>query len=268
MNLSLKAPLAIFDLETTGVNVSTDRIIEMAIIKVMPGGEQVEKTYKLNPGIPIPEESSLIHGIYTKDVKDAPTFADVAKEVAKFLEGCDLAGFNVLKFDAPVLIEEFARVDVNFSLQGRKLLDAQKIFFLMEKRTLSAAYQYYCGKTLEGAHGAYADTKATMEVLFSQLEKYRGEKVIDTLGNEIGLLDGTIDSFHKLSTHNMVDLAGRMIYNEDGVEVFNFGKFKNKPVEEILTTQPGFFDWMMKGDFPADTKRKITEIKLRGFNKR
>lgn len=268
MNLHLKAPLAIFDLETTGVNVSTDRIIELAIIKLMPNGEKLEKTIRVNPGIPIPEESSIVHGIYDKDVKTLPTFKDVAKDVLKFLENCDLAGFNVLKFDAPLLIEEFARVDIAFSLQGRKLIDAQKIFHLMEKRTLSAAYEFYCGKTLEGAHGAYADTHATMEVLLAQLQKYRGQKVLDPMGNEIGVIDETIDSVHKLSVHNMVDLAGRMVLNDDGVEVFNFGKYKNKSVEEVLRTEKGFYDWMMKGDFPADTKRKLTEIKLRGFNSR
>jgi DNA polymerase-3 subunit epsilon len=266
MTLHLKNPLAIFDLETTGVNVSSDRIIELAVIKMMPNGEKLEKVMRVNPGIPIPEESSMIHGIYDKDVADAPLFKDVARELVKFLDNCDLAGFNILKFDAPLLIEELDRANVNFSLQGRKLIDAQKIFHLMEKRTLSAAYEFYCNKKLEGAHGAYADTNATMEVILSQMERYQGQKVIDNLGNEIGKIDESLESLHKLSVHNMVDLAGRMVYNDDGVEVFNFGKNKNKSVAEIIKTQQGFYDWMMKGDFPADTKRKLTEIKLRGFN--
>lgn len=268
MQLHLKAPLAIFDLETTGVNVSSDRIIEIAIIKMLPGGGEEQLDMRLNPGIPIPAESSMIHGIYDKDVKDQPTFADVAREVAKFLDKCDLGGFNMLKFDVPVLLEEFDRAGLGFSLQGRKLVDAQKIFFMMEKRTLSAAYEFYCGKSLVDAHSAYADTLATKEVILSQMRKYNGQSVTDALGKVIGELDHSVESMHNISAHKMVDLAGRMILNDDGVEVFNFGKFKNKPVEEVLQKEAGIYDWMMKGDFPVDTKNKLTEIKLRGFGRR
>lgn len=268
MKLHLKNPLAIFDLETTGVSVSNDRIIEMAIIKIHPDGQEEEKVFKVNPVIPIPEESSMIHGIYPKDVKDLPTFKEVARHVAQFLEGCDLAGFNVLKFDAPLLMEEFERAGVDFSIHNRKIVDAQKIFHLMEKRTLSAAYRFYCGKNLEEAHSASADTHATKEVILSQVEMYEGKKVLDALGNDLGIIEQSVDSLHKVSSHKMVDLAGRMVLNDDNVEVFNFGKFKNKPVEEVLKREPGFYDWMMKGDFPIDTKKKLTEIKLRGFNQR
>lgn len=268
MQLHLKAPLAIFDLETTGVNVSSDRIIEIAIIKMLPGGGEEKLDMRLNPEIPIPEESSMIHGIYDKDVKDQPTFADVAREILKFLDKCDLGGFNMLKFDVPVLLAEYERSGLEFSLQGRKLVDAQKIFFMMEKRTLSAAYEFYCGKSLKDAHSAYADTKATMEVILSQMDKYKGQTVKDALGKTIGAIDHSVESMHKISAHKMVDLAGRMILNDDGVEVFNFGKFKNKPVEEVLKKEAGIYDWIMKGDFPVDTKTKLTEIKLRGFGKR
>lgn len=174
----------------------------------------------------------------------------------------------MLKFDVPILLEEFQRCGIDFSLQGRKLVDAQKIFFMMEKRTLSAAYEFYCGKSLEDAHSAYADTKATMEVILSQMERYEGRAVTDALGNDIGKIEQSIESVHKISAHKMVDLAGRMVMNDDGVEVFNFGKFKNKPVEEVLKKEAGIYDWIMKGDFPIDTKNKLTEIKLRSFGRR
>ena len=268
MPLHLKAPLAIFDLETTGVNVSSDRIIEIAIIKMLPGGGEEKLDMRLNPEMPIPADSSMVHGIFDKDVKDQPTFADVAREIVKFLDKCDLGGFNMLKFDVPILLEEFQRCGIDFSLQGRKLVDAQKIFFMMEKRTLSAAYEFYCGKSLEDAHSAYADTKATMEVILSQMERYEGRAVKDALGNDIGKIEQSIESMHKISAHKMVDLAGRMVMNDDGVEVFNFGKFKNKPVEEVLKKEAGIYDWIMKGDFPIDTKNKLTEIKLRSFGRR
>jgi DNA polymerase-3 subunit epsilon len=268
MQLHLKAPLAIFDLETTGVNVSSDRILEIAIIKMLPGGGEEKLDMRLNPEMPIPEESSMIHGIYDKDVENQPTFADVARDVIKFLDKCDLGGFNMLKFDVPVLLAEIERSGLEFSLQGRKFVDAQKIFFMMEKRTLSAAYEFYCGKSLVDAHSAYADTKATMEVILSQMSKYDGKTVTDSLGNTIGAIEHSVESMHTISAHKMVDLAGRMIMNNDGVEVFNFGKFKNRPVEEVLKKEAGIYDWIMKGDFPLDTKNKLTEIKLRGFGRR
>lgn len=266
MYLKLKNPLVFFDLETTGTNISQDRIIEYSFVKVMPDGEVIKNTERVNPERPIPLESSLIHGIYDKDIADKPPFKSVAKELASFLDGCDLSGFNILKFDVPVLVEEFLRADVDFDISKRKLVDAQKIFHMMEKRTLSAAYKFYCGKELVDAHSAEADTLATLEVLDAQVQKYEGELLKDLKGNAIGTIENSVDTIHKLTTDNMVDLAGRFVFNSDNVEVFNFGKHKGKPVEEVLKKEPGYYDWMMKGDFPHDTKRRLTQIKLRSFN--
>ena len=264
-NLQLKNPLAFFDLETTGVNVTQDRIVEIAIIKMMPGGGTEEKTWRVNPERPIPEEVSLIHGIYDKDVKDAPTFKEIAPEVLQFLDKCDLAGFNSIRFDLPVLTEAFLREDMSFDISRRKLVDAQKIFFLMEKRTLSAAYQYYCGEELENAHSAHADALATMKVLLAQVERYQDQPVEDTQGNVVGTIRNDVASLHTVSVANMVDLAGRFVYNEQGVAVMNFGKHKNKPVIDVLNSEPAFYDWMMKGDFSLDTKQKLTEIRLKSL---
>jgi len=267
MKLNLKNPLAFFDLETTGISTIKDRIVEFSIVKVMPDGETKIKTLKINPTIPIPEETSLIHGIYDKDVKDAPTFKSIAKTLAMFLEGADLAGFNILKFDIPLLVEEFIRADIDFDVSNRKLVDAQKIFHMMEKRTLSAAYKFYCGKELIGAHGAEADTLATYEVLKAQVVKYDRQEAVNNLGKKLGTFSNDMKVLHEITNSNMVDLAGRVVKNEKGVEVFNFGKHRLKPVEEIFKREPGYYDWMMKGDFAQDTKRKLTQIKLRGFNK-
>lgn len=268
MQLHLLNPLAVFDLETTGTNISTDRIVELSIVKIMPDGTEEIKTRRINPTIPIPVESSMIHGIYDKDVKDEPTFKSVAKSLHDFLEGCDLGGFNCLKFDIPLLVEEFLRADVEFDVSGRKLVDAQKIFHLMEKRTLSAAYQFYCNKTLDDAHSAEADTLATAEVIKAQVERYEGQEVVNPMGKVIGKVENNMKNLHEITAANMVDLAGRFVMNDEGVEVFNFGKHRHKSVEEILKAEPGYYDWMMKGDFPQDTKRKLTQIKLRGFNTR
>lgn len=268
MNLKLKNPLAIFDLETTGTSVSQDRILEISIVKILPDNEQIIKTLRINPEIPIPIESSLIHGIYDKDIKDAPTFKSVAKEFEAFLAGADLGGFNCLKFDIPLLVEEFLRAGVDFDTSNRKFVDAQKIFHMMEKRTLSAAYKFYCDQELEGAHGAEADTLATAAVIKAQVERYNGQEVVDALGKKLGIVENNMDSLHNITASNMVDLAGRFVFNNDGVEVFNFGKHRNRPVEEVLRAESGYYDWMMKGDFPQDTKRKLTQIKLRGFNAR
>ena len=266
LKLNLKTPLVVFDLETTGTNISQDRIVEMAMVKVMPDGSIEEKCRKINPTIPIPAETSMIHGIYDEDVKNEPTFAQMAKSLAQYLEGCDLSGFNVLGFDLPMLVEEFMRSNVDFDTEQRKVVDAQKIFHLMEKRNLSAALKFYCGKDLENAHSALADAKATYEVLVSQLEKYEGLEAFDTLGNKLATIENDMGVLHGLTTSNRVDFAGRMIY-KDGVEVFNFSKHRGKPVVEILKKEPSFYDWVMKGDFPLDTKRKLTKIKLRGFNR-
>ncbi|MTI32122.1 3'-5' exonuclease [Xanthovirga aplysinae] len=266
MHLKLKNPLAVFDLETTGTNVVKDRIVEISILKVTPNGESSTKTLKINPTVPIPLECSLIHGIYDDDIVDAPTFKTVAKELGKFLEGCDLAGFNIVRFDVPLLVEEFLRAGVDFDIKNRKLVDAQKIFHMMEKRTLSAAYKFYCGKDLEGAHSAEADTLATFEVLDAQIAKYEGQKVVDHLGKEVAVIENDVNALHQLSASNMVDLSGRFVLNNNNIEVFNFGKHKGVAVEKVLEKEPGYYDWMMKGDFPLDTKRKLTEIKLRAFN--
>ncbi len=268
MELNLKNPIAFFDLETTGTNIANDRIVEISIVKIGLNGEEEIRTRKINPTIPIPLESSLIHGIYDDDVKDEVTFKQIAKSLATFLEGCDLAGYNILKFDVPMLVEEFLRANVDFEVSQRKLVDAQKIFFLMEKRNLSSAYKYYCGKKLEGAHSAEADTLATYEVLKAQLDKYQGQDVEDMSGTKIGTIENDMKVLHELTNQQMVDLAGRMVFNKDGKEVFNFGKHKGKEVSEVLNREPSFYDWIMKGDFPLDTKRRLTEIKLRAFNNR
>lgn len=266
MSLHLRKPLAFFDLETTGTNISTDRIIEIAVVKVMPNQEVITKSTKVNPERPIPLETSLIHGIYDEDVASAPPFKNIAKDYGKFLEGCDLAGFNIIRFDVPLLVEEFLRAGVNFDLSTRRFVDAQKIFHLMEKRSLSAAYKFYCGKELVDAHSAEADTLATYEVLKAQVKKYEGQEVTDNLGNKIGVITNDMQVLHDLTSTKMVDLAGRIVFNAEGIECFNFGKHRGKAVAVIFEKEPSYYDWMMKGDFPLDTKRKLTEIKLRMFN--
>ncbi len=253
MNLNLANPIVFFDLETTGINISKDRIVEISVLKVSPNGEEEQKTRRINPEMPIPIESSKIHGIYDEDVKDCPTFKSVAKELARYLEGCDLAGYNSNRFDIPLLAEEFLRVDVDFDMSKRKFVDVQTIFHKMEQRTLSAAYRFFCDQTLEDAHSAAADTKATYEILKSQLDRYQ-----DTLENNI-------DSISSFSTQNRnVDFAGFIVYDEKDVETFNFGKNKGIPVEKVFREQFGYYDWVMKSDFPLYTKKMLTKIKLRG----
>lgn len=268
MKLNLRNEVVFFDLEATGTNVGTDRIVEISIVKVKPDGGQTIYTKQINPGIPIPLEASLIHGIYDKDVKNAPTFKDLAKEIHQFIGLADLAGFNVLKYDIPLLVEEFLRAGIDFDLDKRNLLDAQKIFFMMEKRNLTAAYKFYCNKTLENAHSAEADTLATLDVFRAQVERYVGEEVEDLQGNKIGIFENDMKKLHELLNEKMVDLAGRFIYNSDGVEIFNFGKHKGKTIEQVLKEEPGYYDWMMRGDFPLDTKRKLTQVRLRSLTQR
>ncbi len=262
MKLNLKVPLCFFDLETTGTNITQDRIIEIAIIKVLPGGEMQRKTNLVNPTIPIPAESTVIHGISDDDVKDKPTFKDLAKEYAKFLEGCDLSGFNVLRFDVPVLVEEFLRVGVDFDYSRKKIIDSQKIFHLMEKRNLTAAYQFYCQKEMKNSHTAEADTEACMEVLFAQVERYQNQTVEDSLGKPVGIIKNDMEELNKLTASEIIDLAGRMIRNGKGEPIFNFGKHRNKNVLIVLKEEPSYYEWMMNNDFALDTKRKLTEIKL------
>lgn len=262
MKLNIKIPLCVFDLETTGVNVTQDRIIEIAVIKLMPNGETIRKSNRINPTIPIPKEATDITGISNDDVKDMPTFKEVAKEYAKFFEGCDIAGFNVLKFDMPVLVEEFLRADVEFEYGKKKLIDVQRIFHMMEKRTLSAAVSFYLNRELVDAHSAMADTQATLDVLLAQVERYENKPVTDTLGKQIGLINNSAESLSQLSSSDLVDLAGRMVKNNKGEAVFNFGKHKGKTVLTVFKEEPAYYDWMMNGDFPLDTKRWLTKIKL------
>lgn len=265
MNLHLKKPLAFFDLETTGINPVRDKIVEIAIVKVHPDGTEENKRLLVNPSIPIPVECSMIHGIYDADVKDAPTFDLVAKEIDSFLKGCDLGGYNLVQFDIPLLAEEFMRIGIDFSLENRKIIDAQKIFFMMEPRTLSAAYKFYCNKKLENAHSALADTVATYEVFKGQIEKYSDLEVEDKNGNLYIPIKNDVGHIHQHTVSKLADFAGRIVYNDDNIEVFNFGKHKGKPVEEILKREPGYYEWMMKGDFPQYTKKILTKIKLRNL---
>ena len=262
MKLNLKIPICFFDLETTGTNIAQDRILEIAVIKLMPNGEVIRKINRINPTIPIPIESTMIHGIGEEDIKDKPTFKEVAKEYAKFFEGADIAGFNVLKFDVPVLVEEFLRADIEFDYSRKKIVDAQKIFHLMEKRTLSAAYKFYCNTELKNSHSAEADTEATMEVLIAQVALYENQDVTDALGKKLGVIQNDMEALSKLTSTDMVDLAGRVVRNQKNEPVFNFGKHKGKPVLTVFKEEPSYYDWMMNGDFSLDTKRKLTEIKL------
>lgn len=264
--LKLAKPLAIFDLETTGTNILKDRIIEMAIMKALPDGSVEEYYQVVNPGIPIPAQSAAVHGFKDQDVADKPPFEEVAHEVEQFLEGCDLGGYNAIKFDIPVLAEELARADIDLHIEKRRLIDAQRIFFAMEKRTLSAAYQFFCDKDLnelgQGAHSARTDTQATLEILDAQVQRYEGKAVKDNLENELGTIKNDVATLHKLFNNNMVDLAGRMVFNNQGDIVFNFGKNRGVKVEEVLKKQPQYYDWMMRNDFPIDTKNWLTKIKL------
>lgn len=267
--LKLKRPLAFFDLETTGINLVHDRIVEISIVKALPDGSTEVKTRKINPGIPIPAEASAVHGIYDADVANEPSFKMMARSMEQYLEGCDLAGFNILKFDVPMLVEEFLRADVDFDVSKRLLIDAQKIFHMMEPRNLRAAYKFYTGKDIESlggnAHSAEIDTLATFEVLTEQVKRYDGRPVLDGEGNATPhTIANDMQALHNLTHTRMVDLAGRMVFNTKGEEVFNFGKYKDKVVTEVLRTDPSYYSWMMNGDFTRDTKRRLTEIKLRG----
>jgi len=267
MKLNLRNPICFFDLETTGTNITQDRIIEIAVIKMMPNGEILRKATLVNPTIPIPAENSMIHGIYDDDVKDQHTFKEIAKEYARFFEGADLGGFNILKFDIPMLVEEFLRADVEFDFSKKKIIDAQKIFHLMEKRTLSAAYKFFCNKEIINAHSAEADAEASMEVLIAQIERYDGCEVIDGLGKKICDIKNDMEILGRITSSDLVDLAGRITRNEKGEEIFNFGKHKNKSVITVFKQEPSYYDWMMNGDFPLDTKRRLTEIKLKEFRR-
>jgi len=248
--LQLNKPLAFIDLETTGTNLGTDRIVEIAIVKILPDGNKITKRKLINPEIPISKGSSDLHGITNEMLINAPTFKQVAHEIKQVLDGCDLGGYNSNRFDIPLLVEEFLRAGVDFDLKGRRLVDVQKIFHMMEQRTLTAAYKFYCNLELENAHSAEADCVATADILIAQLQRY------PVLGN-------SVDSILKhIGEEVIVDFARRFVM-EEGVEVFNFGKYKGKPVADVLRTEPQYYDWMMKGDFPLHTKQKLTEIYTR-----
>lgn len=246
--LQLTRPIAFIDLETTGVNLANDRIVEIAIVKMMPDGSRQTKRKLINPGMPIPPESTEIHGITNEMVKEAPSFKSVANELKQYIENCDLGGYNSNRFDIPLLMEEFLRAGIDVDLSKRRMIDVQHIFYQMEPRTLTAAVKFYCNKELEGAHGAEADINATIDVLLAQLQRY------GQLGNSVDSILGSIGE------EKIVDYARRLAYDDKGVEVFNFGKYKGRSVAEVLKSEPQYYDWMMKGDFPLHTKQKLTEI--------
>lgn len=244
-------PILFFDIESTGLNVACDRIVEICALKVHPNGDQEIKTRRINPTIPIPAEAQAIHHISDEDVKDCPTFAQIAKSLAQWMKGCDIAGYNSIKFDIPLLAEEFLRAGVDFDFRKRKLIDVQNIFHKLEQRTLSAAYKFYCQKNLENAHSAEADTVATYEILKAQLDRYPEE-----LKNDMAFLAD-------FSTRSkLADYAGRMVYNDKDEVVFNFGKHRGKKVTDVLRNEPSYYAWIMEGDFTRDTKKVLTEIKL------
>ncbi|MCB2207876.1 MAG: 3'-5' exonuclease [Bacteroidetes bacterium] len=270
MELELKRPIAFFDLETTGLNAAKDRIVEISIYKVHPNGTEESKTWLLNPDYPISEEASSIHGFTQDDVKDCPTFKQEAKNISDYLNNCDLAGFNSIRFDIPMLVEEFLRAEVDFDVRTRKMIDVQNIFMKMEPRTLEAASRYYLGKELDGAHSAEADAKATYEVLKAQLDKYKDVVYKDNQGAESTPVINDMNALHAFSSHHRnADLMGQIILNDEGLEVINFGKHKGKTVEEVFTKEPSYYNWMMNADFPIFTKKLITTIKLRmGLNQK
>lgn len=251
MRLNLKNPLVFFDLETTGTNINIDRIVEICYLKVYPNGNEEAKTFRVNPEMHIPEIATAIHKITDEDVADCPTFKQLSATIKKDIEGCDLAGFNSNRFDIPVLAEEFLRAGVDIDLNQKKFIDVQVIFHKMEQRTLSAAYKFYCDKNLEDAHSAEGDTRATYEVLKAQLDRYSDlENNVDFLSN--------YSSFTK-----NVDFAGRMVYDDQGREIFNFGKYKGRPVTEVLHQDPGYYGWILNSDFTLNTKAMLTKIRLR-----
>ncbi|MFV0541724.1 MAG: exonuclease domain-containing protein [Aestuariibaculum sp.] len=254
MQLNLTKPICFFDLETTGVNITTDRIVEISILKVYPNGKEENNTWLVNPEMSIPREVTAIHGISDADVADKPTFKDIAKEVYNIVKDSDLGGFNSNRFDIPLLAEEMLRADIDFDMKNRLAVDVQTIFHKMEQRTLSAAYKFYCDKNLDNAHSAEADTRATYEVLKAQIEKY------DTLENDTKFLS------EFSSRKQFADFAGFIVYNKKGEECFSFGKYKGKVVTEVLESDPGYFGWILNADFPLYTKKVLTSIKLRGFN--
>jgi len=251
MELQLKRPLCFFDIESTGVNVSRDRIVEICVLKVFPNGNRESRTWLVNPEMPIPPEVTAIHGISNEHVATEPTFREIGPQVAEIIRDADLAGYNSNKFDIPLLAEEFMRIDLDLDLSRKKSVDVQNIFHKKEQRTLSAAYQFYCGKDLKEAHTAEADTLATYEILKGQLARY------PDLENDVSFLAEYSNRF------KAADFAGFIIYNDEGVECFSFGKYRNRPVEDVLEKDPGYYGWIQKSEFPLYTKKILTAIKLR-----
>ncbi|MBR0054571.1 MAG: 3'-5' exonuclease [Bacteroidales bacterium] len=261
MNLKLERPIIFFDLETTGVDVAKDSIVEIAMIKMFPDGHEEERVMRLNPGRHIPEEASAVHGIYDEDVKDMPTFAQAADELMKYFDDCDLAGYNSNHFDIPLLAEEFLRIGKHFDMRNRSLVDVQQIFHKMEQRTLVAAHRFYCGRDFDNAHSALADTRATVDVLKAQLDRYNGVEYEEKNGVKSCPIVPDVkalDKFTRLVRN--VDFAARIILNDKDEEVFNFGKHKGKRVKDVFRTEPAFYAWMMRSDFPLNTKDVITRI--------
>jgi DNA polymerase III subunit epsilon len=263
MKLHLKNPLIVLDLETTGINIASDRIVEIALLKIHLDGSEEEKVIRINPEMPIPERATQIHGITNDDVREAPVFREVARNLAKFIEGCDLVGFNSNRFDIPLLAEEFIRADADIDFKRRKFVDVQAIFHKMEKRTLSAAYKFYCSKDLTEAHQAMYDVRATYEVLQAQLDLYKEVEYEDQNGKKSLPIVNDIEKLSEFSCYDRsVDYMGRIILDEHGVPIFNFGKNKGMPVEKVLREQPGYYGWVINGDFPLYTKKVLTQIKL------
>jgi DNA polymerase-3 subunit epsilon len=268
MKLNLIRPLAFFDLETTGVNVGSDRIVEIAILKAMPDGTELIKTLRIHPEMSIPLQSSLIHGIYDEHIADSPKFKEVAAELSEFIGDADLAGYNSNRFDIPVLLEEFLRAGVDFDMSDRKFVDVQNVFHQMEQRTLRAAYKFYCDKDIVNAHSAEADITATYHVLLAQIERYQHSDFEDKQGNVSKPVQNSVDALHAFTNMNKpVDFAGRMVFNEDNLEIFNFGKHKGKTVESVFDVEPSYYAWMKQGDFPLYTKKKLEEVWTR-WNKK
>jgi len=261
MTLTLSRPLVFFDAETTGLNIGKDKIIELALLKINPDGSEEEKVWRINPEIPVSKEAEAVHGISNADLKDAPVFAEIADDLLRFLENCDLAGYNSNKFDLPLLVEEFLRINKDFDLRDKKCIDVQNIFHKMEPRNLRAAYRFYCQKELIDAHQALADTRATFEILKGQLAKYEGKTHEDTKTKKVTTLENNVKTLSDFSRENRtVDFAGHIVFNEKDEEVFNFGKYKGVPVTKVFTIEPPYYDWMMKADFPLYTKKIISRI--------
>lgn len=252
MKLNLKRPIIFFDLETTGLGIAKDRIVELCYIRVEPNGNEEARSIRINPEMHIPEVASSVHGITDDDVKDCPTFADVAPQLAATFEGCDLAGFNSNRFDLPLLAEEFMKAGVNIDLSHVQAIDVQNIYHKLEKRTLAAAYKFYCGRDLENAHSALADTQATYEVLQAQLDHYPND-----LQNDVDFLA----EFSRMNRN--IDFAGRFVYDESGKELINFGKYKGKAIKDVLSRDPGYYSWIMQGDFTLNTKQVLTKLRLK-----